>query len=82
MIGDYEVSLWYTGGSDPGQKLATDANFTVRFKGGTLSFPVDQSQGQDRWNVLGRFHDPVAVELTNRASGPVVAGTVRFVRVE
>jgi arylsulfatase A-like enzyme len=82
FIGDYEVSLWYAGGSDPGQKLATDANFTVRFKGGTLSFPIDQSQGQGRWNLLGRFHDPVAVELTNRASGPVVAGTVRFVRVE
>ena len=82
LIGDYEVSLWYTGGSDPGQKLATDANFTVRFKGGTLSFPIDQSQGQGRWNLLGRFHDPIGVELTNRASGPVVAGTVRFVRVE
>jgi arylsulfatase A-like enzyme len=82
LIGDYEVSLWYTGGSDPGQKLATDANFTVHFKGGTLSFPMDQSQGQGRWNVLGRFHDPVGVELTNRASGPVVAGKVRFVRVE
>jgi hypothetical protein len=62
--------------------LATDANFTVHFKGGTLSFPMDQSQGQGRWNVLGRFHDPVGVELTNRASGPVVAGKVRFVRVE
>jgi len=82
LIGDYEVSLWYTGGSDPGQKLASDANFTVRFKGGTLSFPIDQSQGQGRWNLLGRFRDPVDVELTNRASGPVVAGTVRFVRVE
>jgi len=82
LIGDYEVSLWYTGGSDPGQKLATDANFTVHFKGGTLSFPMDQSQGQGRWNVLGRFHDPAGVELMNRASGPVVAGKVRFVRVE
>jgi arylsulfatase A-like enzyme len=82
LIGDYEVSLWYAGGSDPGQKLATDANYTVRFKGGTLSFPIDQNQGQGRWNILGRFHNPVEVKLTNRADGPVVAGTVRFVRID
>ena len=82
LTGDYDISLRYTGGSEPGTKLATDANFTVRFKGGTLSFPIDQNQGQGRWNLLGRFHDPVAVELTNLASGPVVAGTVRFMRVE
>ena len=82
LMGDYEISLWFTGGSDPGKNLAADANFTVRFKGGTLSFPIDQSGRQGRWNLLGRFHDPEAVELTNRASGPVVAGTVRFVRVE
>jgi hypothetical protein len=31
-----------------GQKLASDANFTVRFKGGTLSIPIDQSHGQGR----------------------------------
>jgi hypothetical protein len=82
LIGDYEVSVRYEGGSDPGPRVANDANFTVHFKGAALSFPVDQSQGQGRWNVLGRFHDPVSVELTNRATGPVVAGLVRFVRVE
>jgi arylsulfatase A-like enzyme len=82
LIGDYNVSVWYTGGSDLGNQLARDANFTVRFQGGTLSFSIDQSQGQERWNLLGRFHDPIAVELTNRARGPVVAATVRFVRVD
>lgn len=82
LIGDYDISLRYAGGTDKEQDLATDANFTVRFRGGTLSFPIDQNQGQDRWQILGRFHDPFAVELTNRASGPVVAGTIRFVRVE
>jgi hypothetical protein len=82
LIGDYQVSRRYTGGGDPGQKLATDANFTVRFKGGTGSFAHDQSQGQGRLKLLGRFHDPASVELANRASGPVVAETVRFVPVE
>lgn len=82
LTGNYEVSMWFSGGTDPGQNLATDASVTVHFKGGTLSFPLDQSRSQNRWNVLGRFHDPVEVELTNRASGPVAAGTVRFVRVE
>jgi hypothetical protein len=82
LTGDYDISVWFTGGSDPGSKLATDASFVVHFKGGTLAIPIDQTQGQGRWNVLGRFHDPQDVELTNRATGPVVAGTVRFVRVE
>lgn len=80
LIGDYDVSLRYAGGADLGQKVATDANFIVHFKGGTLSFPIDQNQGADSWILLGLFHDPVAVELTNRANGAVIAGTVRFVR--
>jgi arylsulfatase len=82
LTGDFDVSVWYSGGTDPGQKLASDANFTVRFKGGSLSIPVDESQWQGSWQPLGRFHDPAEVELTNRATGPVVAGTVRFVRVK
>jgi hypothetical protein len=81
MIGDYEISVSYGGTGDATQSLATNANFTVRFKGGTLSFPIDQNRNQGQWNLLGRFHDPVSVELTNRADGPVVAGAVRFVKV-
>jgi arylsulfatase len=80
LIGDYEISLRFAGGADLGQKAATDANFVVHFKGGTLSFPIDQSQQDERWIPLGRFHDPQAVELTNSANGAVIAGTVRFVR--
>jgi len=82
LTGDYEISVWYNGCDDPGPKLASDADFTIRFKGGTISIPVDETQGQGHWQVLGRFHDPVDVELTNLASGPVVAGTVRFARIE
>jgi len=80
LIGEYEVSIKYGGSDPPGQVFATNANFTVQFKGGTLSFTVDQNQNQGRWNVLGRVYDPIQVGLTNQADGPVVAGAVRFVR--
>jgi hypothetical protein len=53
----------------------------VRFKGGTLSFPLDENRNQAQWNLLGRFRDPFNVELTNQADGPVVTGVVRFKRV-
>lgn len=81
MVGEYEISIWYRGALPGGQALATDSSFTVRFKGGSLSFPVDLNRNQERWNLLGRFHDPVSVEMTNRSDGPVVAGAVRFHRV-
>jgi arylsulfatase A-like enzyme len=80
LTGDYEVSVRYAG--PKGQALATDADYTVHFKGGTLSFAFNQNQGQGKWHLLGRFHDPTEVKLTNRADGPVVAGSVRFVRVD
>ncbi|MEJ2008923.1 MAG: sulfatase-like hydrolase/transferase, partial [Acidobacteriota bacterium] len=81
LIGEYEISVWYGGTGRAGIKQATDADYTVRFKGGTLSFPMNQNQGQGEWHSLGRFHDPAWVKLTNRADGAVVAGAVRFVRV-
>ncbi len=82
MVGEYEISMWTKAPKSLGQRLATNASITVRFNGGTLSFPVDLNHNQDRWNLLGRFHDPVSVEMTNRADGPVVAGAVRFHRIE
>jgi hypothetical protein len=33
------------------------------------------------WIVLGKFHDPISVILTNRADDAVIAGQARFVRV-
>ena len=80
LTGEYDISVSYKGAR--GQALATDAGYTVHFKGGTLSFPVNQNQGQGEWHLLGRFHDPREVELTNRANGPVIAGSVRFIRVQ
>jgi len=82
MVGEYEISVWHKGVISAGQRLATNASYTVRFKGGSLSFPVDLNQNQARWDLLGRFHDPISVEMNNRADGPIVAGAVRFHRIE
>ncbi|MGA3327701.1 MAG: sulfatase-like hydrolase/transferase [Terriglobia bacterium] len=79
LTGDYEISVWY--GSQADQYLATDANFIVHFKGGSLAFPFDQNHNQGQWNLLGRFHDPTSVELNNRANGIVVAGPVKLTLV-
>jgi arylsulfatase A-like enzyme len=81
LTGDYEVSVWYGNIGQAHQPLATNSNFIVHFKGGSLAFPIDQNHNQGQWNVLGRFHDPTDVELNNRANGIVVAGAAKFTLV-
>jgi arylsulfatase A-like enzyme len=81
LTGDYEVSVRYGSIGPLLMHLATDANFIVHFKGGSLAFPIDENRNQDQWNLLGRFHDPTSVELTNRARGIVVAGAAKFTLV-
>lgn len=81
FIGLYKISVAYDGISQPGVKQATDATYTVHFRGGSMSFPVDQQKGEGEWQPLGVFHDPISVELTNRANGAVAAGSVRFEEV-
>lgn len=80
FIGDYDISVWYGGIGQGGPRQATDADYIVKFNGGSLSFPFNQNEGQGEWHLLGRFHDPAWVKLTNRADGAVVAGAVRFIR--
>lgn len=82
FIGDYRISVWYGGIDDPAVKQATNADYTVYFRGGSLSFPVDQKTGQGSWQSLGVFHNPISVTLTDRANGAVVAGAVRFEAVD
>jgi len=82
LTGEYEISFRYGGAAQPTQRLATNANLIVRFRGGSLAFPVDQNLNQGRWNLLGRFDHPISVTLTNLADGPVVAGAIRFLRLE
>lgn len=81
FTGSYQVSVRYQRIAHPGVEQATDASYTVYFKGGTMSFPFNQNEGQGEWHTLGVFHSPAYVELTNRAGGAVVAGAVKFVRV-
>lgn len=44
LTGKYEISVWYGGTGKPGMQQASDANYIVRFKGGSMSFPIDQNQ--------------------------------------
>ncbi len=81
FTGWYEVAIRYGGLGLGSRKLATNANYTVRFKGGSLSFPVNQNQRQGLWIHLGCFYDPISIELTNQANGPILADVVRFTRL-
>ena len=80
LVGDYDVAVRWDSTGLPSQKPATHAEFIVLCKGATRSFSVDQSSAHKHWLVLGQFHDPISVTLTNRADGVVIAGEVRFRR--
>ncbi|HVB41057.1 MAG TPA: sulfatase-like hydrolase/transferase [Terriglobales bacterium] len=82
FTGNYQVLVWYGGIDRAGVKQATNANYTVHYKGGSMSFAVNQAQDQGAWHLLGVFHDPTDVELTNRADGAVVAGAVEFLKTK
>ena len=81
FIGSYKVSVWYGGIDQAGVKQATNANYTVHFKGGSMSVPVNQNEEQGKWHSLGVFQNPNYVKLTNMADGAVVAGAVKFEKV-
>ena len=82
FIGNYKISIWYGSIDQSGVKQATDADYTVYCKSGSLSFPVNQTQGRGEWHELGTFQDPSYVKLTNRADGAIVAGAVKFVKLK
>ncbi|MGH9470625.1 MAG: sulfatase-like hydrolase/transferase, partial [Terriglobia bacterium] len=83
MIGNYEVAVRWRRDKAAGQSLAANADFLVRFKGGSQGVLVDLNNPPKRrkWLVLGAFHDPISVTLSNRADGPIVAVRVRFTQV-
>jgi arylsulfatase len=82
LTGKYDVYFKYGGTGQPTQGLATDASLTVKFKQGSLMFAIDENLNQGRWNLVGRFDHPTYVRLTDLANGSVVAGAIRFLRVE
>lgn len=81
MIGDYEVAVRWSSPPPAGENPATLADFTIRFKGGTQSFAVSQEAPPKDWLVLGKFHDPISVTLSNRSNGAIIAGQARFTRL-
>lgn len=79
--GWYQVSVWYTQGSN----RAPDAVYTVHHTGGETEFTVDQTQGGEQWAVLGSFCFDSGtagwVTLSEAGSMPdrvVIADAVKF----
>jgi arylsulfatase A-like enzyme len=82
LVGTYRIGVRYQNPGVVQGRLATNATFLVKFGALTQSFSVDENQHQGQWNWLGYFHDPISVKLTDRADGPVIVGSVRFLRVD
>ena len=80
VSGNYRVSVWF--GDDPNSDHASNAPFTVHYKGGKKEYKVDQQGATENWRDLG-IHPFTAgaagyVEISNNADGNVVADAVKF----
>jgi arylsulfatase A-like enzyme len=82
LTGLFDVYYKYGGAGAGAGRLATNASITIVFRGGSLAVPLDLNQKQGEWIPLGRYDHPRFVKLTNLADGPVVAGSIRFVRAD
>ncbi len=78
-LGDFDIYIYY--GKPSIGKLATDAPFTVVTEQGESVTKIDFSHEPARWHLVGRYHDPLYVKLTNEANGAVIADAVKFLRV-
>jgi YD repeat-containing protein len=77
--GKYDVSVRYpTGGT------ATNAKYTVKYRGGEATKQVDQTHGGGQWVSLGSFDladgTGQAVTVSADADGAVLADAVRIIR--
>jgi arylsulfatase A-like enzyme len=79
MLGEYTIYVYF--GHPSVGRLATDAPFTVVTDSGAETVHLDFSRGAGEWHLLGSFHDPRYVRMTNAANGAVIADAVKFVRV-
>ena len=79
LLGRYDISIWY--GKIPQRRAAGNACYTVVTRSERRIFVIDQNANVGKWNLLGTFDDPVFVELTNAADGPVIADAVKFVQI-
>lgn len=76
LLGIYDIYIWY--GRIPQRRSATNAHFSVYTRGGSRTFIIDQNKNRGKWNLLGRFENPLYVKVTNNADGPVVIDAAKF----
>ena len=79
LLGTYDIYIWY--GAIPGRKAATNARYTIVTRTESSTFVINQNENTGRWNLLGRFDDPLYVRLTSAADGPIIVDAVKFERV-
>lgn len=78
MLGEYKIYVYF---GDPAVgKLATNAPFTVVTDKGSETVTLNFNQDPGEWHLLGSFHNPRYVTLTNAANGAVIADALKFVR--
>jgi len=78
MLGEYKIYVYF--GHPSAGRLATDAPFTVVTDAGSTTLHFDFSRGAGEWHLLGSFHNPRYVKMTNAADGAVIADAMKFVR--
>lgn len=76
LIGMYNIYVWY--GRVPQRRSATNAHFVITTRQGSQTFRIDQNINIGKWNLLGRFEDPLYVKVTNDADGPVIMDAIKF----
>jgi len=79
MLGTYKISIYF--GQPSAGRLATNAPFTVVTDEGSKTVPVDFGTGAGEWHLLGEFHNPRYVRVSNAANGAIVGDAVKFERV-
>ena len=81
--GQYEVFEWH--GADPQGDHATDAPYTIKYWGGSITFAVNLPENVGQWNWLGNFRFKAGtsgnVTISNNANGNVVADAIKFLYV-
>jgi 3'-phosphoadenosine 5'-phosphosulfate sulfotransferase (PAPS reductase)/FAD synthetase len=63
-------------------RLATNAPFTVVTDRDSKTVYLDLNKEAGKWHLLGVFHNPRFVSVSNGADGVIVADTVKFETVD
>jgi arylsulfatase A-like enzyme len=79
MLGTYKISVYF--GQPWAGRLATNAPFTIVTDEGSKIVSVDFTTGAGEWHLLGEFHNPRYVSVSNAANGAIVGDAVKFERV-